>query len=292
MNHAAVMKSSNAFGSELKRWRASRGKSQLELSMIAGYSQRHVSFLESGRSRPSRTTVITLAEALDVPVRERNSLLKAAGFAPVYGHEPLDSAALNPALSALETVVASHRPFPAIIVDRGWNVLAGNDNAFALFQRFLDAPLAFDPASPLNAMRACIDPLGMRPYIVGWDTFAAALLVSMRHELAFEGDNADLRALIEMIEADPEFRARNRDANSGQVAPVATLSLERDGFRVDLFSLLSTFATANDATLSDLRVETFFPANEVSRAALSSLDEALRGRPSASPDAGAWRRTG
>ena len=289
------MKSVTPFGAELKRWRASRGKSQLELSMIAGYSQRHVSFLESGRSQPSRATVITLAEALDVPVRDRNSLLQAAGYAPVYGHEPLDSAALHPALTALETVVQSHRPFPAIVVDRGWNMLAGNDNAFALFQRFFDAPLTFDPARPMNAMRACIDRTGMRRYIVGWDAFAAALLVSLRHELAFEGDNADLAALIQAIETDAEFRPPNREPSPGIVPPVATLSLARDDFRVDLFTLLSTFGTANDATLSELRVETFFPANDASRSALLRLDAELNahapGRTGGAPLA-VWRRTG
>jgi transcriptional regulator with XRE-family HTH domain len=289
------MKTATGFGTQLKRWRASRGKSQLELSMIAGYSQRHVSFLESGRSQPSRATVITLAEALDVPVRERNSLLQAAGYAPVYGHEPLDSATLHPALTALETVVQSHRPFPAIVVDRGWNMLAGNDNAFALFQRFLDTPLTFDPARPMNAMRACIDPHGMRRYIVGWDAFAASLLVSLRHELAFEGDNADLAALIEAIETDPEFRPSNREPSPGIVPPVATLSLARDGFRVDLFTLLSTFATANDATLSELRVETFFPADDASRAGLLRLDAELNAvapQRAASGPVAVWRRTG
>jgi transcriptional regulator with XRE-family HTH domain len=287
--------STNPFGRQLKRWRASRGKSQLELSMISGYSQRHVSFLESGRAQPSRTTVITLAEALDVPVKERNGLLHAAGFAPVYGNEPLDSAALHPALEALERVVQSHRPFPAIVVDRGWNVLAGNDNAFAFFQRYLDQPLVGDPARPMNAMRNCIDPAGMRRYILDWHEFAAAALVHLRHELTFGGDNEDLRALVEAIETDPEFSARGREMKSSTVQPVATLSLLRAGERVDLFTLISNFASPNDATLSELRVETFFPTNEASRAVLLALDTELtksNPRRAESDPIAVWRRAG
>ncbi len=263
--------------------------------MIAGYSQRHVSFLESGRSQPSRTTVITLAEALDVPVKERNGLLHAAGFAPVYGSEPLDSAALHPALQALERVVQSHRPFPAIVVDRGWNMLAGNDNAFAFFQRYLDQPLLGDGVKPMNAMRNCIDPAGMRRYILDWHEFAAAALVHLRHELTFGGDNADLRALVDSIETDTEFSSRGRELRSTAVQPVATLSLARDGARVDLFTLISTFATPNDATLSELRVETFFPANEASRAALLALDAQLTQMNPARVDGApiaVWRRAG
>jgi transcriptional regulator with XRE-family HTH domain len=285
----------NPFGAELKRWRSNRGKSQLELSMISGYSQRHLSFLESGRSQPSRATVITLAEALDIPVKERNGLLFAAGFAPVYSSESLDSQRLHPAIVALETLVQSHRPFPAIVVDRGWNAWAGNDNAFALFQRFLDRPLITDPSQPLNVMRACIEPDGIRRYIVDWHAFAAMLLVHLRHELVFEGDNADLRSLVAAIESDPEFSDRGREAVAGAPMPVSTMRLERDGICIDLFTLISTFATPNDATLSELRVETFFPANETSRAFLLALDADLNASNPAragAPPVALWRRAG
>jgi transcriptional regulator with XRE-family HTH domain len=285
----------NPFGAELKRWRSNRGKSQLELSMISGYSQRHLSFLESGRSQPSRATVMTLAESLDVPVKERNGLLFAAGFAPVYTNESLDSQRLHPAITALETIVQSHRPFPAIVVDRGWNAWAGNDNAFALFQRFLDKPLISDPSRPLNVMRACIEPDGIRRYIVDWHAFAAMLLVHLRHELVFEGDNADLRSLVDAIESDPEFAARGREAAAGAAIPVSTMRLERDGTAIDLFTLISTFATPNDATLSELRVETFFPANETSRAFLLALDAELNtNNPerAGAPPVALWRRAG
>ena len=260
------------FGPALKHWRRERGKTQLELAMIAGYSQRHVSFLESGRSRPSRTTVIVLAEALDVPIKERNGLLNAAGFAPAYSSEAIDSSALAPAIDALDVVLESHRPFPAIVVDRGWNTYAGNDNAFALFSTFLADPSAM--LSTPNAMQLCLDTNGLRPFIVNWREFTASLLVRLRHELAFDGEDATLRALVDKIEADEEF-TRYQRASDAPASPVATLSLARDGKRIDLFTLISSFGTPTDATLAELRVETFFPANARSRTILESIDADL-----------------
>jgi transcriptional regulator with XRE-family HTH domain len=282
------------FGQALKRWRTQRGKTQLELALTSGFSQRHVSFLESGRSRPSRSTVVILAESLGVPVKERNALLHAAGFASLYSQEPLDSGRLHHALAALETVVQSHRPFPALVVDRAWNTLGGNDNAFALFRRFIDRPPASDASSPLNAMGICVDPAGLRPCILNWAQFMATLVVHLRQELAWGGDHPDLRALVEQIESDPEYRAHGRDAAETVATPVATLSLARDGIRVDLFTLLSAFATAHDASLSDLRVETFFPTDDASRAVLLAIDAELTAANPArvtTPPMAAWRRT-
>jgi transcriptional regulator with XRE-family HTH domain len=284
----------SAFGQRLKQWRLQRGRTQLELALVSGFSQRHVSFLESGRSRPSRSTVVILAEALDVPVKDRNDLLHAAGFAALYSQEPLDSQRLHHALAALESVVQSHRPFPAIVVDRAWNVLGGNDNAFALFQRFIDHPIAGDTSKPLNAMGACLEHDGMRPYILNWRPFASSLVVHLRQTLAYGGENADVRKLIERIESDPEFRAYGRDSAEAVDTPVATLSLARDGVRVDLFTLLSTFATAHDASLSELRVETFFPANDASREVLVAIDAELDAQNparAAAPPVAAWRRS-
>lgn len=281
-----------AFGAQLRHWRKTRGKTQFEVSHISGYSQRHVSFLESGRSRPSRTTVITLAEALDVPVKERNTLLTAAGFAPLYSHAPIDSARLAHATAALERVIQSHRPFPAIVVDRGWNTYAANDSALALFQMFMASPLPTGGERPLNAMQLCLDHSGLRPHISNWAEFVAALLIRLRHELAFDGDDEGLQSLVHTIETDDEFIGHTRQTDATAESPLATLCLERDGRRVNLFSLISTFGTPNDATLAELRVETFFPADEHSRETLLAIDAALgesqRGHTSAVPFA-AWR---
>lgn len=285
---------SSTFGQALRRWRNQRGRTQLDLALVSGYSQRHLSFLESGRSKPSRSTVVILAEALDVPVRERNALLHAAGFAPLYTAEPLDSSHLRHALAALEAVVRSHRPFPALIIDRAWNMLGGNDNAFALFQHFIDQPPSVDPERPLNAMALCVDADGLRPCIRNWAPFMASIRGQLKAEL-MRAEDAGLRALIERIEADPEFRAHGRDS-AGQVpTPVSTLSLEREGLRLELFTLHSTFATPNDASIAELRVETFFPADEASREVLVALDAELDNAGPSGADRqliAAWRQPG
>ncbi|NJN51292.1 MAG: helix-turn-helix transcriptional regulator [Gammaproteobacteria bacterium] len=282
----------SAFGSELRRWRRERGKSQLEVSHISGYSQRHVSFLESGRSQPTRTTVITLAEALDVPVKDRNQLLHAAGFAPIYSHLPIDSTRLQHAVGALECVLDSHRPFPAILVDRGWDTHAANDSALALFQNFLATPLSLAADRPLNAMRLCLDPTGLRPFIRNWPEFVSSLVVRLRHELSVAGDDVALRGLVDEIECDSQYVAHRRNADAAAADPVATLCLERDGVRIDLFSLISSFGTPNDATLSELRVETFFPADDASRNALLSLTGDAARPPRVAPAFAAWRSAG
>lgn len=262
------------FGQALRRWRRLRRRTQLDLAFTAGYSQRHLSFLESGRSRPSRAAVLVLADALDVPLRERNALLHAAGFAPGYSAEPLDSARLRPALEALRAVAEAHRPFPALIVDRAWNVRGGNANAFALVERYAARPPGAD--GTLNALALCVDPEGLRPRIRNWGPFMVRLLTQFRLELAREDDPA-LRALVERIEADPEFRAAQRRGAEPSGAPVATLLLEADGRALALFTLHSNLAVARDATLADLRVETFFPADATTRAALLALDGDLAG---------------
>ncbi|MCP5185718.1 MAG: helix-turn-helix transcriptional regulator [Pseudomonadales bacterium] len=263
-----------SFGHLLRQWRTSRGQSQLDLAWRAGFSQRHVSFLETGRSRPSRSTVVILAEALEVPVGARNSLLHAAGFASLYSAEPADSQQLKWALAALDSVVASHRPFPALIVDRGWNLHSANVSALALFQRFLPAPELLATAAPVNVIRLALDPAGLRGSIVNWAGFAHVLLGQLKQEQAHAPADA-LGMLIADIESDPEFQAHGREAAAMVDTPVATLRLARDGFAVSLFTLVSSFAASHDAHLSDLRVETFFPADEGSREILLAMDAAI-----------------
>jgi len=219
--------------------------------------------------------VVILADALEVPVAERNHLLQAAGYAPLYTADPLDSKRLQFALSALHAVVESHRPFPALIVDRGWNMLSANSNALVLFQRFLPSLATQVSDKPLNAMRMCIEPGDLRSAIRNWPQFAVTLLGQLKGELA-RGANQTLQELITLIETDPEYRSEGRDAAELIGSPVATFRLVRGDMDVELFTLLSTFNTVTDASLAELRVETFFPANESSRALLLSLDAEIR----------------
>ena len=272
--HQGRTEATPGFGELLRLWRSRRGRTQFELAGHAGFSQRHLGFLESGRSRPSRSAVVILADALEVPVGERNVLLQAAGFAPLYTAEPLDSERLRFAVEALESVVRSHRPFPALIVDRAWNMRSANANALALFREFLPPAAVPAPDKPLNVMMMCILPGFLRGSIRNWLPFVAALLGQIKAEHA-RVPNPELQALITRIEADAEFRAGGREA-AGQVdSPVATLQLARGGMEVELFTLLSAFGTATDASLDALRVETFFPANAASRQLLLELDAAI-----------------
>lgn len=271
-----VESSTTAFGDRLRFWRTRRGRTQFELSQHAGFSQRHLSFLESGRSKPSRSTVVILADALEVPVGERNGLLQSAGFAPLYSAEPLDSVRLRYAISALEAVIESHQPFPALIVDRGWNMLQANSSALMLFQKFLPVPLTLAADKPLNVMRMCIEPNGLRDSIANWPAFAAAFLPQLKAE-QLHTPNPVVQDVIEMIEQDPEYRERGRDAAQVIRTPVATLQLEHGGLKIELFTLLSMFGSPNDSSLSELRVETFFPANEASRELLLRFDAERRG---------------
>lgn len=260
------------FGDELRRWRTKRGRAQLDLANLAGYSQRHISFLESGRSQPSRNTVVTLAEALEVPLKDRNTLLQAAGFAPMFSAEPLNSEFLQFAIQALETVLESHRPFPAIVVDRAWNMYAGNDNAFGLFQMLLDQPIIANEQSPVNVLRLCLSHQGFRPYLQNWPDFAQNMLNHLKRELDFDRSNESLQTLIKEFEADPEIAARTNSKEPPRLSPVSTLEFERDGRSLQLFTMISQISNPNDATLAELRVETFLPANEATRSVLNAID--------------------
>lgn len=273
--HAAHRQTGTRFGELLRLWRNRRGRTQFDLADHAGFSQRHLSFLESGRAKPSRSAVVILAEALEVPVVERNVLLQSAGFAPLYSAEPLDSNRLRYALSALESVVQSHRPFPALIVDRAWNMRSANANAMALFVRFMPSLMTMQPDKPLNVMRLCVEPGELRSAIRNWLPFTAWLLGQLKIEHGRLA-NQDLGALIDLIENDPEFRSRGREAAELVGSPVPTLQLEASGLKVELFTLLSTFTATSDANLAEMRVETFFPADDASRAVLLALDDELR----------------
>ncbi|MDZ7783844.1 MAG: helix-turn-helix domain-containing protein [Halioglobus sp.] len=178
MSHQGV------FGEQLRYWRRARGRTQLDLSMRAGYSQRHLSFLESGRSQPSRETVIVLSDCLDVPIRERNQLLHAAGFAPIYSEEAIDSSRLEEARRAVEDVLSSHRPFPALLVDRAWNTFGANVCAGALFGVLCTRPNPDDWDAGVNAIRLCIENAGMKPYIDNLGPFLHSVLGQLEDRTA------------------------------------------------------------------------------------------------------------
>jgi len=249
-------------GMLLKDWRRRRRLSQLDLALEAGVSARHLSFVETGRSKPSRQMVLHLAEQLDVPLRDRNHLLLAAGYAPAYGEHPLDAPEMAPVREALDGVLAGHMPFPAIVVDRWWTLVAANEG-LALLTRDV-APGLLEP--PANALRVALHPDGMAPRIVNLGQYRAHVLDRLRREAAMTAD-AQLAALHEELRAYP---ARPAPPAPGHPEIAVPMRLRSDAGELVFFSTVATFGTAVDITLAELSIEAFFPADAETAAALRS----------------------
>lgn len=257
----------------LRSWRKLRKLSQWDLSVSAGISQRHLSFLESGRSSPSRDMVIKLATSLDVPLQERNSLLGSAGFAPVYQEAPLDDANLAQARQALEVMLKHHEPYPCLVVDRNWNMLMSNEANLKLFSKFIDPinvwPKIDDPGDQ-NLVRLVMHPNGLKPYIGNWSVFANYFIRGLKQELRANPYALKTRALLEEIATYTDLDAESEDIKAPSL-PFLAMDLEKDDFSVSLFSMVSTFGNPHDVTLQQLKIETFFPADETSEQAIRDL---------------------
>ena len=257
-----------SFPDLLRSWRRRRRMSQLELALDSGVSQRHLSFLESGRAAPSRAMILQLGETLQVPLRDRNDLLLAAGFAPVFRARPLEDPQMAQVMSAVRMILRNHEPFPAIAVDRAWNVRLANGP----FDRLVDL-LGSDLWSRVggaqrNVMRLFFHPEGIRPIVTNWGAIAHLLWQRARRESEAVGGGA-LRALLEELARyqDPETLRAGEDA---ALLPVLPLTMEKDGLRVSLFTVIATFGTPQDVTADELRIETLFPADEETEALLRS----------------------
>jgi len=239
-------------GPLLKTWRTKRHLSQLDLSLEAGVSTRHLSFVETGRSRPTEQMVLHLAEQLEVPLRERNRLLLAAGYAPVFSERPLDE--LGPIKDALDQLLSSHEPFPAIVVDRGWNVVAANAAIPMLTAGA--APHLLEP--PINALRLTLHPEGMAPRITNLGQWRAHLLRDLALQVEVTGGD-DVRELLEELQGYP-----GPEGEPG--AHDVFVPLEIDG--LSFLSTRTSFSTALDVTVSELAIESFFPADETTAKAI------------------------
>jgi transcriptional regulator with XRE-family HTH domain len=253
-------------GHLLRDWRQRRRLSQLDVASEAAVSARHLSFVETGRSHPSRELVLHLADHLDVPLRERNALLLAAGYAPSYPQTPLDAEAMTPVRDALALLLAGHEPFPAVVVDRHWDLVGANDPAVGLMSAGVAEELL---APPTNTMRLTLHPDGLAPRIVNFAQYSAHLVDRLRRESYAYGDMR-LAALIDDVCAYPGV--------AGSASPAATaaelfvpLVLRTGEGVLTFFSTLTTFGTARDITVEELAIESFFPAD-------ASTADALRSR--------------
>jgi transcriptional regulator with XRE-family HTH domain len=243
-------------GELLRAWRRRRSLSQLELALNADVSARHVSFLETGRARPSREMVLHLAEQLEVPLRDRNGLLLAAGYAPQYPERALDTPEMEPVRQALDRFLRAHEPYPAVVIDRHHNLVAAND-AVDLLLEGVDPELLEPPA---NALRVTLHPRGMAPRILNLEEWSGMLLHRLRREAAITGD-PELESLYAELASYPGVsREPAHDETSG--ADVVLPMRMRDGDQeLAFFGTISTFGTAVDITLAELSIEAFYPAN-------------------------------
>ena len=250
----------NEFGRLLKSWRRARGRSQLNLALDAECSSRHLSFIENGRSRPSREMVLRLADALEIPLRDRNSLLNAAGYADLYRRSQLDDRVLEPALNALRFMLERHEPYPAFVVDRLWNLLLANDASQALIAAF---PIGTaDPAVTTNLCRLVLHPDGLRPHVVNWSEVVEALIVRARREAGTAFGDDPLKILLAEVETYPGVKELvPRLDVVHQLDPVVPLVLDLAGERLRFYTMIATFGTPQDVTLQEIRLETLAPAD-------------------------------
>lgn len=249
--------SGQTLGDLLRYWRRTRGTSQLDLASAAATTPRYVSFVETGRAHPTRHMVVRLARALDVPLRERNGLLLAAGYAPSYPHAELEAPELAQVSTALTAMLTRHEPFPAVVLDRGWNVLRANKGATRLFGGLLaPAPLP----DPPNVLRLMIEPGPVRNAVLNWTQVAPALLDRARREAV--GGVLDLATaeLVRELRALPELAAAGEPSTTS--TPVLDVRFRWQDTEFAFFSVVSTIGTPIDITAQELRVEAFFPADE------------------------------
>jgi transcriptional regulator with XRE-family HTH domain len=258
----------------LKSWRTTRKISQLDLSLTAGISQRQLSFIESGRARPSRDTVLHLAEALEVPLRERNTLLQAAGFSALYPIRNLDDPLLAAVRDALNLLLERHEPNPALLVDRQTNFLSANRAARHVFGQYGDLESILrrccGNGAP-NLLRLSFHPDGLRPHILNWTEVAPIMLMRARQEAVASGNEALLKLLDEVMAYPGVADACHKTERSPKAQPTLTLDLEWGERRLRLFSMFSSFGWPQDLLTDELRIESFFPADAESAKLLSAL---------------------
>jgi len=270
----AAVETESQFGRLLREWRVRRRVSQLDLAVEAGVSSRHVSFIETGRSQPSREMILMLARVLDVPLRDRNDLLTAAGFAAMYRATDLDAPALEQARRALDFMLRQQEPYPAIVVDRHWTILKANGGAARLVELFTDPAAAAEWGG--NAMRLMFHPGGFRPHIVNWEAMAAALIQWLHRDVLSGIGGAETRRLLEELLSypgvPPRWRTLDLDVST---APFLAIDFRKDDLHLRFFSTLTSLGTPHDITLQELRVEAFFPAD----AATEEAARAIASRP-------------
>lgn len=256
------------FGDHLRAWRQQRHLSQLELAGEADISPRHVSFMETGRTNPSRDMVLRLCERLAVPLRERNALLVAAGYAPMYRERALDDPALAAARQAVELVLKGHEPCPAIALDRCWNVVAANRAALVLLSAHVSPALL---APPINVFRLSLHPEGLSRRIANLAQWRAHLLARLRQQIQATADPALVQLQAELLQYPAPPESGNLVLAGEMLGVVLPFCFESVHGMLSLISTTTIFGTPVDVTLQELAVESFFPADDFTSAVLRKL---------------------
>jgi transcriptional regulator with XRE-family HTH domain len=259
----------NDVGVLLRHWRSSRGKSQFDLSLDTGVSQRHISFIESGRALPSRQMLMDLAQGLDIPLRDRNTLLLAAGYAPVYSEGAWNSQEMQSITNALGRILRQHEPFPALVMDRYWNVLMTNDASPRFFNCFINMA---ERKGPRNMLHLVFDPEGMRPFVANWADVAKSLVQRVYRESVGRVVDEQTKELLAALMAYPDVKTEWQIPDPPSVAPVASdmpvvpLSFFKDGKTLNYFSMVTTVGTPQTVAAQELRIECMFPADDATEA--------------------------
>jgi transcriptional regulator with XRE-family HTH domain len=262
-----MMHAARPVGDFLREWRQRRRMSQLDLALEAEISTRHLSFMETGRAAPSREMVLRLAERLDIPLRERNALLVAAGFAPLFPERSLDDPQLRPARRAMELVLAGHEPYPALAIDRHWNLVAYN-KAVPFFLASVDQSLL---APPVNVLRLSLHPQGFAPRIANYWEWRTHLFDRLRQQISITADPVLMELVKELSAYPAPADAKPHHGGDEYAGVVVPLQFITDAGILSFISTTTVFGTPIDVTLSELALETFFPADAATAEALRNL---------------------
>jgi transcriptional regulator with XRE-family HTH domain len=270
----AIDQQSYSFGLLLKQWRDQRHLSQLDLAITSQVSQRHISFLESGRAKPSQEMVLQLATVLEIPLRHQNLLLSAAGFAPIHAETDLSAPEMASVRKVIDFILRQQEPYPAIVIDRYWNLLQANQGATHLFNIFIEPDklqALFCIDGKINLMRAMFDPQGFRPFVVNWEELAGHLLQRVHREATAAIKSEQSSLLFDVLLNYPDVAdlwksaslSRSVSGSSAQNDLLLTIHLQQNDLNLSFFSTIATLGTPYDVTLQEIRIECFFPAGDL-----------------------------
>ncbi|MCW3062177.1 MAG: transcriptional regulator [Capsulimonas sp.] len=249
----------NELGVLMRHWRDMRGKSQFDLSLDTDVSQRHISFIESGRSIPSRQTLMDIAQAMDIPLRDRNTLLLAAGYAPLYPEGAWNALEMHSVTKALERMLRQHEPFPAVVLDRHWNVLLTNEAAPRFFNCFIDLSAR---KTPRNMLHLLFDPEGMRPFIANWEDVAKGLFERVYRESVGRVIDEKTKELLAALLEYPDVKTEWKVPAILSTIPVTPLSFVKDGQVLNYFSMVTTVGIPQTIAAQELRIDSIFPLDD------------------------------